>query len=86
MNTARCGFNFFQVVKDPKTGKKKTEYLQSLSSYMSVGKPIFGAISGAAHETIAYYAIAVNWSGAIDTDNPTYTLDASITISQAFVA
>ena len=42
--------------------------------------------AGAAHETVAYYAIAVNWSGAIDTENPTYTLDASITISQAFVA
>ena len=40
----------------------------------------------AAHETKAYFAIAVEWSGAADLENPTYTLDAAVTISQAFVA
>ena len=44
------------------------------------------AVSESAHETVGYYAIQVNWSGANDAENPTYTLDASITISQAFVA
>lgn len=34
----------------------------------------------------ANYAIAINWTGAIDTDHPTYTLDASVTITQSFVA
>ena len=38
------------------------------------------------HYEHAYYAIAINWSGAIDTDHPTYTLDASVTITQSFVA
>ena len=34
----------------------------------------------------ANYAIAINWTGAIDTDHPTYTLDASVTITQSFAA
>ena len=38
------------------------------------------------HYEHAYYAIAINWSGAIDTDHPAYTLDASVTITQSFVA
>ena len=38
------------------------------------------------HYSHAYYAIAVSWSGAIDTEHPTYTLDASVTITQSFVA
>ena len=38
------------------------------------------------HRTTAYYAIKVLWSGANDTENPTYTLDASLTISQSFIA
>lgn len=36
------------------------------------------------HETVGYYAIEVSWSGANDGEHPLYTLDASITISQAF--
>ena len=40
----------------------------------------------AAHETTGYYAIEVSWSGAIDNEHPAYTLDASITIAQAFIA
>lgn len=38
------------------------------------------------HETTAYYAIAINWTGANDAEHPAYTLDASLTISQSFVA
>ena len=38
------------------------------------------------HETIGYYAIKVEWSGASDLENPGYTLDCGITISQNFVA
>ena len=38
------------------------------------------------HYSHAYYAIAVSWTGAIDTEHPTYTLDASVTITQSFVA
>jgi hypothetical protein len=38
------------------------------------------------HYTHAYYAIAINWTGAIDTEHPSYTLDASVTITQSFVA
>ncbi len=38
------------------------------------------------HYEHAFYAIGVNWTGAIDTDHPTYTLDASVTITQSFVA
>ena len=38
------------------------------------------------HETVGYYAIAVSWTGANDPENPAYTLDASVTISQSFVA
>ena len=38
------------------------------------------------HETVGYYAIKVAWSGANDLDHPAYTLDCSITISQAFMA
>ncbi len=38
------------------------------------------------HETVGYYAIKVLWSGVNDGEHPTYDLDASITISQSFVA
>lgn len=38
------------------------------------------------HETVGYYAIKVLWSGVNDGEHPTYELDASITISQSFVA
>ena len=38
------------------------------------------------HYSHAYYAIAINWTGAIDTEHPSYTLDASVTITQSFVA
>ena len=37
------------------------------------------------HYSHAYYAIAISWSGAIDTEHPDYTLDASVTITQSFV-
>ena len=45
------------------------------------------AVSAAAnpHETIGYYAIKVEWTGANDLDHEEYTLDCGITISQAFV-
>lgn len=36
------------------------------------------------HETAGHYAIEVSWTGANDGEHPTYDLDASITISQAF--
>ena len=42
--------------------------------------------SSAYHYSHAFYAIAVNWTGAIDTEHPAYTLDASVTITQSFVA
>ena len=42
--------------------------------------------SANAHETIGYYAIKVLWTGSNDGEHPTYDLDASITISQTFVA
>ena len=38
------------------------------------------------HETVGYYAIKVVWDGSIDTNNPGYTLDGSITVSQSFIA
>ena len=38
------------------------------------------------HETVGYYAIKVLWTGANDGEHPTYDLDASITISQSFIA
>lgn len=38
------------------------------------------------HETEAFYAIEVLWSGSNDSEHPTYELDASLTISQAFAA
>lgn len=38
------------------------------------------------HETVGYYAIEVVWSGANDGENPSYTLDCSLTIAQSFVA
>ena len=51
------------------------------------GNTTFAVAAGeAVHETVAYYAIAVNWSGAQDLEHSTYSLDASITISQQFVA
>ena len=42
--------------------------------------------SGAAHETVKYYAIKVTWSGVNDPEHTDYTLDASLTISQSFAA
>lgn len=36
------------------------------------------------HETVGYYAIEISWTGANDGSHPSYTLDAGITISQAF--
>ena len=39
-----------------------------------------------AHETTGYYAIKIEWTGANDGEHPLYTLDASITIHQSFVA
>ena len=39
-----------------------------------------------AHETKAYYAIAINWSGANDAEHETYTLSGSLTIAQSFAA
>ena len=44
------------------------------------------AASANVHETIGYYAIKVLWTGANDGTNPSYTLDADITISQSFIA
>ena len=38
------------------------------------------------HETNAYYAIEVVWTGANDSEHPTYELGASLTISQSFAA
>ena len=42
------------------------------------------AADSVVHETVGYYAIEVSWTGANDGEHPSYTLDASITISQAF--
>ena len=42
--------------------------------------------SESAHETKAYFAIAVNWTGANDPENLEYTMSGDVTISQAFVA
>lgn len=39
-----------------------------------------------AHETTAYYAIVIEWTGANDSTNPSYTLSADVTISQEFDA
>lgn len=44
------------------------------------------ATSENVHETVGHYAIEVVWSGANDGENPSYTLDGNITISQSFVA
>ena len=49
------------------------------------GFAFFPVVAGEdVHETVAYFAIAVNWTGANDAENPSYTLDASVTISQEF--
>ena len=40
----------------------------------------------AAHETKAYYAIAINWNGANDAEHPTYDMSGSLTIAQSFAA
>ena len=37
------------------------------------------------HETVGYYAIKVEWTGAFDDAHQSYTLDCSLTISQDFV-
>lgn len=42
------------------------------------------ATNASVHETVGYYAIAVAWTGANDGEHPTYTLDATLTIAQAF--
>lgn len=39
-----------------------------------------------AHETTAYYAIKVLWTGANDGDHTTYVLGGQVNISQAFAA
>ena len=38
------------------------------------------------HRTMGYYAIAINWNGNNDAEHPAYTLDASVTIAQSFIA
>ena len=43
------------------------------------------AASENVHETVGHYAIEISWTGANDAEHPSYTLDAGITISQAFV-
>lgn len=44
------------------------------------------AVSENAHETTAYYAIKVLWTGANDPSHTSYVLGGSIIISQAFTA
>ena len=44
------------------------------------------AADSVAHETVGYYAIEVAWTGANDGEHPSYDLDASITITQSFIA
>ena len=39
-----------------------------------------------AHETKAYYAIAIQWTGTNDSTHPEYTLSGDVTIAQAFIA
>ena len=39
----------------------------------------------AAHETKAYYAIAVEWTGANDPENEALTMAGNVTIAQAFL-
>ena len=39
-----------------------------------------------AHRTMGYYALAIEWTGINDSEHPAYTLDASVTIAQSFVA
>ena len=51
------------------------------------GTTTFSVAQGAGvHETNAYYAIKVVWSGAIDTDHPENPMSATLTISQSFGA
>ena len=40
----------------------------------------------AAHETKAYFAIAVEWSGAVDAEHEDYSMSGDVTIAQSFVA
>ena len=42
------------------------------------------AANATAHETVGYYAIKVLWTGANDPGHLGYTLDATLTIAQAF--
>ena len=35
---------------------------------------------------MGYYALAIEWTGINDSEHPAYTLDASVTIAQSFVA
>ena len=42
--------------------------------------------SSTAHETKAYYAIEVIWTGSNDASHPTYALGANLTIAQSFSA
>jgi hypothetical protein len=39
-----------------------------------------------AHETTKYYVLAINWNGAFDSNNPTYTMSGNVTIAQSFSA
>lgn len=56
------------------------------SSHLTGSTTFAVATSSAAHETEAYYAIETSWTGANDTDNPTYTLGGTLTIAQSFAA
>ena len=40
----------------------------------------------AAHETKAYYAIAIEWTGAFDAEHEEYSMSGDVTIAQSFVA
>ena len=40
----------------------------------------------AAHQTTKYYAIQVSWDGSNDSQHLGYSLGASLTIAQAFIA
>lgn len=56
------------------------------SSHLTGSTTFEVATSSAAHETEAYYAIETSWTGANDTDHPTYTLGGTLTIAQSFAA
>ena len=54
----------------------------SLTGYVDIAV----AAGENAHETKAYFAIAVAWTGANDVEHPTYSMSADVTITQAFNA